>query len=120
MLAGPTTLGAAVLTVTVTGTEVVVLLRVAELGLTLHVAPVGKPLQVEELKLTVPLKPSTELTFTVSVPELPALDILTAGLVADIAQFGPQAFARFAAFTLPRPVARSYPMPALYPGDPFA
>ena len=48
-------------TVTVSGTEVVVALRVAGLGLTAQFAPVGWPVQ---LKLTCPAKPPTPFRVT--------------------------------------------------------
>lgn len=60
---------AVVLTVTVTGTLVVVDVKVAELGLKLlQVAPAGRP---EHEKVTVPVNPFTAMAVTVKLPESP-------------------------------------------------
>lgn len=77
-LAGPIIPAAVVVTVTVTGTLVVVEVNVTEAGLKLHLAPVGKP---EHAKLTVPVNPPVATSVTLIVPEAPGLDIVIAGLV---------------------------------------
>ena len=67
---------AVVAIVTATGTLVVVALSAAELGLKLQDAPVGSPAHA---KLTVPVNPLTPKAVKFSVPEPPALAMLTTG-----------------------------------------
>lgn len=108
--AGTTELGAVVVTVTVVVALVVVEVSVAVAGAKLQVAPVGRFAQV---KVTVPVKPFCAVTVAVKVPELPGDETLTVGLADVTVNPVAKAATRFAAFTLPRPVAVSYPTPAL-------
>ena len=96
-------------------------LSVAEDGETEHVNPDGSPEHVAELKSTVPLKPFTETTEKESVPELEELASVTYGFTDDrmkpgVADTLPS---KFPTLTDPRPVVRSYPVPALYASCPL-
>ena len=75
--AGATALGAVVLTVSIVTAVVAVGLRVADGGLKLQLAPLGRP---EQLKVTVPLKLFFAVIVALMVPESPGAATDTVGL----------------------------------------
>lgn len=84
-------------------------------GLKEAVTPFGKP---DIDKLTVPRKPFSGVTVIVLVPLVPCVSITVVG-EAEIEKLGPEAgqlFTRFAALTLPIPVAKSQPVVVPYAG----
>ena len=84
-------------------------------GLKDAVTPFGKP---DIDKLTVPAKPFSGVTVIVLVPLVPCVSVTVFG-DAEIEKLGPEAgqlFTRFAALTLPIPVAKSQPVVVLYAG----
>lgn len=96
--------------------------RVTEAGLKLQLAPVGRPVHDDEVKLKVPVKPLMAVMVRLSVPEPPADGTLTIATQFDKAKSAAppgfviaKLFARLQTFTEPRPVARSKPVPALKP-----
>ena len=96
--------------------------RVTEAGLKLHAAPVGRPVHEDGVKLNVPLKLLMPVMVKFRVPEPPAAGTLTIATQLDKEKSAaPPGFvtakllARLQAFTEPRPVARSKPVPALKP-----
>ena len=110
-----------VFTVTVTVAEALGL-TATDVGTKVHVAPVGRP---EQAKLpTVPLNPLADETVRTIVLEAPGLEMLTSEgheLVFKVKVGFPllksviQLSIKLQAFTDPKPVAKSYPLPALYP-----
>jgi hypothetical protein len=93
--------------------RVKVLVLVALLGLNDAVTPVGKP---EADKLTLLLNPFWGVIVIVLVPLAPRTTVKTLG-DADNAKLGvvvnpPQLFTKFAALTVPMPVAKSQPIVA--------
>lgn len=103
-LAGATALGAVVLTVSIVTAVVAVELRVADDGLKLQVAPLGRP---EQLNVTVPLKPCFAVMVALIVPESPGAATVTVGPVELRANAESKLLIRFAALMVPRPVAPS-------------
>lgn len=92
-----------------------VLVVAVVLGLKDPVTPLGRP---DTDKLTFPLKPFTEVTLIVLVPLDPCVIVTLPG-EAESEKFGPEAgqlFTRFAALTLPIPVAKSHPVVVPYAG----
>jgi hypothetical protein len=94
-----------------------VLVLVAGFVLKDAVTPFGKP---DADKLTLPLKPLRGVTVSVLAPLVPCVTVKLLG-EADSAKFGVcaeagQLFTRFAAFTLPIPVAKSQPVVVPYAG----
>lgn len=84
-------------------------------GLKDAVTPFGKP---DIDKLTVPAKPFSGVTVIVLVPLVPCLSVMVFG-EAEIEKLGPEAgqlFTRFAALTVPIPVAKSQPVVVPYAG----
>ena len=84
-------------------------------GLKDAVTPFGKP---DIDKLTVPAKPFSGVTVIVLVPLVPCVSVTVFG-EAKIEKLGPEAgqlFTRFAALTLPIPVAKSHPVVVPYAG----
>jgi hypothetical protein len=84
-------------------------------GLKDAVTPFGKP---DIDKLTVPAKPFSGVTVIVLVPLVPCVSVTVFG-EAEIEKLGPEAgqlFTRFAALTLPIPVAKSQPVVVPYAG----
>ena len=107
--AGATALGAVVLTVSIVTAVVAVALRVADGGLKLQVAPLGRP---EQLKVTVPLKLFFAVMVALIVPESPGAATGTVGLAEESAyeaEVVAKLLARLKAFTLPRPVVSRSP-----------
>lgn len=101
---------APVLAVSVNALEPVVLL-----GLKDAVTPLGRP---DADRLTLPLNPFCCVTVIVLVPLVPCMIVKLLGDV-ESEKLGPEAgqlFTRFAAFTLPIPVAKSHPVVAPYAG----
>jgi hypothetical protein len=99
---------AAVAIVTVTFCEFVPS-RVTDGGLKLHVAPVGSPLQLDGVKLTVGVAPPIGATVIVYVAEVPAAIEAVAGEDESIncgADAATQANARLFTSTEPRPFTR--------------
>ena len=94
-----------------------VLVVVAGFALNDAVTPLGKP---DADKLTLPLNPLTGVTLIVLAPLVPCVVVKLLG-DAESAKFGVcaeagQLFTRFAAFTLPIPVAKSQPVLVPYAG----
>ena len=85
----------------------------------LQVAPVGRPVQLLLVKLTVSLKPFTARTLSTVLPEPPAvLTAIAAGSADSTKSAAPPLpifhwLTRLATFSEPSPVARLYPAPAL-------
>jgi hypothetical protein len=85
------------------------------LGLNDAVTPLGKP---DIDKLTLPVKLFSGVTLIVLVPLAPCVRVTLLGEV-ESEKFGPEAgqlFTRFAALTLPIPVAKSQPVVVPYAG----
>lgn len=83
------------------------------LGLNDAVTPLGKP---DIDKLTLPVKPFSGATVIVLVPPAPCVSVTLLG-EAESEKLGPetsQLLTRFAALTLPIPVAKSHPFVAPY------
>jgi hypothetical protein len=100
---------------TVLAVSINVLVAVAALGLNNAVTPLGSP---DTDKLTLPLNPFCGVTVIVLVPLVPCVIVKLSG-DAESEKFGPedgQLFTKFAAFTLPMPVAKSHPVVVLYAG----
>ena len=88
-----------------------VLVLVALLGLNAAVTPLGRP---DTVKLTFPVNPFCAVIPIVLVPLVPCTIVTLAG-DAESAKFGVcadpgQLFTKFAALTVPMPVAKSQPM----------
>lgn len=86
-----------------------VLVLVAGFGLNDAVTPLGRP---DADKPTLPLNPFCSVTVIVLVPIVPCVMVKLFG-DAERLKFGPEAgqlLTRFAAFTLPIPVAKSQPV----------
>jgi hypothetical protein len=96
-------------------TSVNALVPVVLTGLKDAVTPFGKP---DIDKLTVPVKLFSGVTVIVLVPLVPCRSVTALG-EAETEKLGPEAgqlFTRFAAFTLPIPVAKSQPVAVPYAG----
>jgi hypothetical protein len=96
---------------------VVLPLPVTEGGVKLQELSVGR---LEHENVTVPLKPFVAFTERDVVPMPPGLamvieEALNARLKFGEVESAPQLFTKLAASTDPKPVAKSYPGPALYP-----
>ena len=88
--------------------------KVTEGGLKLQLAPVGRPVQDDEVKLNVPVKPLMAVTVKLRMPEPPADGTLTIDTQFERAKSAAapgfaiaKLFAKLQTFTEPRPVARS-------------
>src|SRR5579875_1700598 len=81
-----------------------------------HVTPV-RLVGTEQLSETVPLKLFTAAIATVTFAELPEASVRLAGFTV-IAKSSLHSSTRFCTLMEPRPVAWSYPVPALYPNVP--
>ena len=100
------TCAAADASVTVSVVEPTVPVPVKLIGLAEHVAPVGRPVQVNVLML--PLKLPTADASIVTEPVVPPDEIVTDDAPLESEKLGvPMAVARLAKFTVPRPVERS-------------
>lgn len=92
------------MTVSIVTAVVAVGLRVADDGLKLQVAPLGRP---EQAKVTVPLKPFLAVIVALIVPESPGAATGTVGSAELRAKAESKLLIRLAALMVPRPVAAS-------------
>lgn len=108
MVAGP-------IAATALAVRVNILVLPVGFGLNEAVTPLGKP---DADKLTLPVNPFCGVTVIVLEPLVPCLIVMLPG-EAESEKFGPEAghlFTKFAAFTLPMPVAKSHPVVVPYAG----